>query len=127
MPNRNSYLILWVSASWLILIVGFVALLSGCPATQVPITTPVDKSLVLVIQYENLEETYKSQYRFSTPEQQAWLRYHVAPQLDRLRAAVIVYADIVIAGDDATVQRLVVLDLLREVTLNLARSQDESS
>jgi len=126
MLNKRFYLVS-ASVCWLVVIISCVALLSGCGGTQVPIATPVDKSLVLVIQYENLEETYKSQYRFSTPEQQAWLRYHVAPQLDRLRAAVIVYADIVIAGDDATVQRLVVLDLLREVTLNMARSQDESS
>jgi hypothetical protein len=126
MLNKRFYLVS-ASVCWLVVIISCVALLSGCGGTQVPIATPVDKSLVLVIQYENLEETYKSQYRFSTPEQQAWLRYHVAPQLDRLRAAVIVYADIVIAGDDATAQRLVVLDLLREVTLNMARSQDESS
>lgn len=117
--HKRYYLIIAASC-WLVAIIGCVAFLSSC-AGGPKLKTPLDRSLFFTIQYENLEETYKSQYRYSTPEQKIWLRENVAKPLDDLRAAVIIYGNLVTAGGESEAQRIKVIDMIRDITLDLTR------
>jgi hypothetical protein len=122
MPNRNSLLIVWVALAWLVIIAGCVALMSGCASLggQADVS-PAGRGLILVDQYNALEATYKSHYRYATPEVREVMRARVAPVLDEARAAVVLYADIVagVAGGSTMEQRLAVVDLFRAATLKM--------
>lgn len=82
-------------------------------------TTPPETALALHHQYNALEETYKSQYTYSSDAEREVLRTKVAPLLDQARQTLILYSDMVLAGEDPTQQRLEIIRLLRQASMKL--------
>jgi hypothetical protein len=119
---RNKGL-LWAALTFTLLAMAACALLvSGCAGLggQADVS-PAGRGLILVDQYNALEATYKSHYRYSSPEVREVMRAKVAPVLDEARAAVVLYADIVagVVGGSTMEQRLAVVDLFRAATLKM--------
>ena len=120
--HRNKGL-LWAALTFTLLALAACAVLvSGCASLggQADVS-PAGRGLILVDQYEALEATYKSHYRYATAEVREVMRAKVAPVLDEARAAVVLYADIVagVAGGSTMEQRLAVVDLFRAATLKM--------
>jgi hypothetical protein len=120
---RNRLLIAFVC--WILAVTGCVALMSGCAHPDKPPMTPAGRGLFLVDQYDNLEATYINYLRYAEPEAEAWARANVGATLDRMRLALIVYAEVVAAGGDATESRLEVVELMRQVLLKMAEAKDK--
>ena len=97
---------------------------AGCALMQAQ--TPAGVGNLMADQYDLLESTYKSHYRFAQPEEKAWMREKIAPVLDEAREAVWLYGMIVTGMEegDTMEQRLLALDLLRQVTLKLLEANE---
>jgi hypothetical protein len=119
---RNKGLLWAALTATLLALAACAVLVSGCATLggQADVS-PAGRGLILVDQYEALEATYKSHYRYATPEVREVMRAKVAPVLDEARAAVVLYADIVagVAGGSTMEQRLAVVDLFRAATLKM--------
>jgi hypothetical protein len=93
--------------------------LVGCMGGQTH-TTPIDRALTYVHQYEALEATYKSQYVVASEKEKKWLSENVAPVLDNMRKALVMYSGLSVTGVDDIDTRLELIRLGRIATQKLA-------
>jgi hypothetical protein len=83
--------------------------------------SPIDRALIFNDQSEALEITYKNHWAVASDSERAWLKKHVAPAVDRMRAAVAQYTRLALLGENNEAARVNIIQAYREATIYLTR------
>ncbi|MFW6377722.1 MAG: hypothetical protein ACOCZ5_03650 [bacterium] len=109
MKIRNFYL------TWMVMMLFVMSGMISCAGK-----TPIQTGILVTDSYIALHDEYLQVYDGVDEETQEKMKGNIAPKMNRLKAEIIDYNEMVLAGEDAEKQREMIIDKLREISIEIA-------